>query len=140
LQIVEALTQRGLFAEKAPGSSNADKNVLVIKGHFLTGGSCESGQGRFANVGAERDEMTAQVQVFQRTTRGLRQVMEFAVTSKNCVERGPDPISDAGANDKRENIRRLRRMAEETTKTVADYYVSMGWLRREDAARSEAGR
>lgn len=149
-RVVEELNRRGLFAERAPGASTTDENVLVIKGRFFTDDRCESGDGRFFEEGGDREEMSAWVQVFQRTPRGLHQLTEFAVTSKNCWKSSPKPPPPIGPYQVPGSLRSfeapdgdiqvgLRHMADETIARLENYYVRKGWLTQSDVARSATG-
>jgi hypothetical protein len=124
--------------------------VLVIKGRFFTDDRCEFGDSRFSEEGGGRDAMSAWVEVFQRTPRGLHQLTEFAVTSKNCWRSSPKPPPMIGLYQVPRSVPSLepqggdiqaglRHMADETIARLESYYVRKGWLLQSDVARSDTG-
>jgi hypothetical protein len=147
-ELVKKIQSDGLWAERAMGYPTNRGNTLLIKGQFLTIDEGNRAERVVIGFGAGRTDVQANVQVYEMTAEGEREVETLRGSGESGAKPGMAEMMGIGALTHHLLTSTLvsgtvagvsevkfdtveddgRRLADKIATDLGEYFVSQGWI------------
>ena len=147
-ELVKRIQSYGLFAERAMGATTPKGKTLIVKGQFLSIDEGNRTERVVIGFGAGRTDVQANVQVFELTSDGRKELESLQASGKSATKPGMAEMMGIGAlthhlltstlisggvsaagEMKFETVEADgRRLADKIAAKLGQYFVSQGWI------------